>query len=193
MLLLQHRTHQCDLWELFSLCTQSTSVSYKWPLIKHYDSPLFQAGLLSYLSWVSSLCMLFTGHNKAPGFLHASGGERQKSNYNGMGGRGIVRGRTDAERQEKTISLIQLINIINVIIFLLWFKHSIQESCLLVKVSDKSLQIQKARCCMAVTVFPQTSINVCWLWTCGFLPLHVFLKRAHLPLLSAVALCFCFY
>lgn len=41
------------------------------------------------------------------------------SNYNGMGGKGIVRGRTDAERQEKTIGLIQLINIINLIIFLL--------------------------------------------------------------------------
>lgn len=56
---------------------------------------------------------------KALGLLHASGGEKQMSNYNGMGGKGIVRGRTDAERQEKTIRLIQLINIINVIIFLL--------------------------------------------------------------------------
>lgn len=159
--------HSTPMWsvttpmrELLSLRTQSSSVSYKSPLTRHYSAPLFQAGLLSYLPWVSSLCMLLAGYIKALGLLHASRREKQRSNYNGMGGRGIVRGRTDAERQEKTISLIQLINIINVIIFLLWFKDSIQESCLLVGVSDKSLQIQKARCCMAVTI-PQTSIILC--------------------------------
>lgn len=92
--------------------------------------------------------LLMAGHIKARGLLYSRRGLKQGSNYNGMRGRGIVRGRTDAERQEKTIRLIQLINIINVIIFLLWFKHSVQKSCLLVRVSDKSLQTQKARCSM---------------------------------------------
>jgi len=36
------------------------------------------------------------GHNKALGLLDARRGEKQGSNYSGMGGRGIVRGRTDA-------------------------------------------------------------------------------------------------
>lgn len=154
-----HITHWCLSplsQEILVLPTYSDHIcqtSCKSPLTKHLNSPLFQATCHEF-----HLCahpvLLIAGHIKALGLLHARRGEKQGSNYNGMGGRGIVRGRTDAERQEKTISLIQLINIINVIIFLLWFKHSIQKSCLLVRVSDKSLQIQRARCCTVVTVFP---------------------------------------
>lgn len=132
-----------DLW--FFLFTQTSC-----------RSPLFQADLLFYLLWVASLCTPCPAHcrpHQSTGFVTHQERREAGSNYNGMGGRGIVRGRTDAERQEKTRSLIQLINIINVIIFLLWFKHSMQKSCLLVRVSDKSLQIQKARWCTAVTVF----------------------------------------
>lgn len=150
--------------------------------IKHLNSLLLQAGLLSYLPRVSSLCTQTCGSCPADGRPHQSTGfvilqERieQGSNYNGMRGRGIVRGRTDAERQEKTIRLIQLINIINVIIFLLWFKHSVQKSCLLVRVSHKSLQTQKedVPCCncahieiyqFALTKNPMDSFLSIYFW-----------------------------
>lgn len=138
------------------LLTQSTSVRpaatrlYQTPQLTTSASwlALIPATGVIFVHSHAGPVLLMAGHTKARGLLYSRRGVKQGSNYNGMRGRGIVRGRTDAERQEKTISLIQLINIINVIIFLLWFKHSVQKSCLLVRVSDKSLQTQKARCSM---------------------------------------------
>lgn len=151
-----HHSHKGSRLSLF---TQSTSVRpaanhLLWNTSTHHFVKLACYPTCHGFHLCAHPVLLLASHIKALGLLHAKRGEKRGSNYNGMGGRGIVRGRTDAERQEKTISLIQLINIINVIIFLLWFKHSIQKSCLLVRVSDKSLQIQKARCCTAVTVLP---------------------------------------